>query len=84
MSAPRLTHAQWAAHEQVCHTNGGGVSVRCKVTDSGEVVPVAAPMRKLFNIGFIQGKAGAFERVVHTRDGLAAYRTRFELESPHG
>ena len=84
MSAPPLTHAPRAPHEQVSHTHRGGVSLRGKVTDSGEVVPVAAPMRKLFNIGFIQGKAGAFERVVHTRDGLAAYRTRFELESPHG
>ena len=84
MGAPPHTPAPRAPHQQGSLTNGGGVSVRCKVTDSGEVVPVAAPMRKLFNIGFIQGKAGAFERVVHTRDGLAAYRTRFELESPHG
>jgi hypothetical protein len=64
-----LTKIQAKALAQICRTNGGGLRVRCRVMDSGEVVPLGATLRKLYDLGLIQGKAGAYETVVHTRDG---------------
>ena len=75
--AAKLTKAQREALLQVCRTNGGGVSIGCKIDADGVVVPTAKPMAKLFALGLIQGKAGAYQKVVHTRDGLAV---RAELE----
>lgn len=69
--ARSLSRALRRALDNVCRTNGGGVSVRCRVGDDGYGVPINGPMRKLFEKGLIQGKAGAYEKVVHTRLGLA-------------
>lgn len=70
-----LSKAQWDALDRICRTNGGGVSINCTVRD-GEVVPSAPAMAALFRKGLIQGKAGAFEKVVHTREGLQLWRER--------
>lgn len=70
----KLTAPQKEALARVCATNGGGVRINCTVRD-GEVVPSQAAMRALFNKGLIQGKAGGYSTVVHTREGLALYRS---------
>lgn len=72
-----LTKAQRDMLVKVCRTNGGGVRVNCKVGEDGYGIPTHGPTRKLFEKGLIQGKAGSFETVVHTRDGWAV---RAELE----
>lgn len=69
-----MTAAQKRDLEAVCATNGGGLRIDCRVTDEGEAVPAQGPMRKLFDKGLIQGKAGGYSRVVHTADGLAVHR----------
>lgn len=71
----KLTKAQLDALDRICRTNGGGVAVRCVVKD-GEVVPTHKPTAALFGKGLIQGKAGSFETVVHTREGLQLWRER--------
>ena len=79
---PKLTDLQKRTLAQVCRTNGGGVSVRCKVDADGVVVPVNRAFAKLFALGLIQGKAGGYEKVVHTRDGLAVHRHLLEDAAP--
>lgn len=69
-----LTKPQREALDRVCRTNGGGVRIACKVTEDGEVIPTQLPYRKLFDLGFIQGKSGAYSTVVHTREGFRALR----------
>lgn len=69
--AKSLTKAQREMLEKVCRTNGGGVRVRCSVGEDGYGVPTHGPTRKLFEKSLIQGKAGAYETVVHTPLGLA-------------
>ena len=71
--AAGLSEARKRELARVCRTNGGGVYIRCKV-DAGEVVPANPLFRKLFDAGLVQGKAGAYETLVHTREGLAVYR----------
>jgi hypothetical protein len=78
--AAKLSPAAKAVLAKVCGTNGGGVSVRCKVGADGYGVPLHGPTRKLFELGLIQGKAGSCEKVVHTRDGLAINRALAEQE----
>lgn len=68
-----LTPSQFEALARVCRTNGGGVEVACKYRD-GEVVPSNLVMRALFDKGLIQGKAGSYSTVVHTRPGLELFR----------
>lgn len=72
--AKGLSAAQRRDLALVCRTNGGGVRIRCRVLDGGEAVPASSSMRKLYEKGLIQGKAGGWESVVHTRDGLELYR----------
>lgn len=72
--AAKLTKAQREALERVCRTNGGGLRIACSVLDDGSAVPSNGPLRKLYEKGLIQGKSGAWEMVVHTRDGLAVQR----------
>lgn len=72
--AVKLTAKQFSALALVCRTNGGGVSVACTVGPDGYGVPKLATMRRLHELGLIQGKAGSRETVVHTREGLALYR----------
>ena len=73
--ARKLTAAQRERLLQVCRTNGGGVRIRCKLNDEGYGTPVNGSWAKLHEKGLVQGKAGGFETVVHTRDGwaVAAY-----------
>ena len=78
--AAGLTKAQRERLHKVCRTNGGGVYIRCKWR-GGEVVPSDKPMCALFDKGLIQGKAGGYETVVHTRLGL---EVRAILEKQHG
>ena len=66
---PKLTPKQAEALAEVCRTNGGGVYVRCNVGADGYGVPVNPQMRKLHSLGLIQGKAGGYDTVVHTREG---------------
>lgn len=80
--ATKLTKAQREALRKVCRTNGGGVRIACKVDENGVVVPSARPWRALFDNGLIQGKSGAYERVVHTRQGLAL-KAHLEQETEH-
>lgn len=70
----KLTAKQFDALAQVCRTNGGGVYVRCNVGDDGYGIPVHPQMKRLHALGLIQGKAGGYDTVVHTREGLAIYR----------
>ena len=70
----KLTKAQSEVLARVCKTNGGGVRVRCRVGDDGYGVPVLSTYHTLFNRGLIQGKAGDYETVVHTREGLSLFR----------
>lgn len=72
----KLTKPQWDALDRICRTNGGGVAVRCKVNDDDVVVPIHKPTAALFAKGLIQGKAGGYEKVVHTREGLQLWRER--------
>ena len=81
--AGALTGAQMSVLFRVCQTNGGGVSIRCKVEEDA-VYPSHGPTRKLFEKGLIQGKAGSYETVVHTRDGLAMYRYLKEQNHDQG
>ena len=69
-----LTKRQAEALASVCRTNGGGVRIRCKVGEDGYGVPSTYPWRSLYERGLIQGKAGSFETVVHTREGLRLWR----------
>lgn len=69
--AAKLTEAQKVALDLVCRTNGGGVQLRVRTGDDGYGVPTSPAYRKLQEMGLIQGKSGAYEMVVHTRDGLA-------------
>lgn len=67
--AATLSEAQKHWLGVICRTSGGGIGLRCRTLDDGEVVPSLGPLRKLFDKDLIQGKSGAFERVVHTRLG---------------
>lgn len=67
--AGRLTAAQARELERICRTSGGGLGIRCRVLEDGEVVPSNGVLRKLYEKGLIQGKSGGWERVVHTRLG---------------
>lgn len=71
----KLTKAQWDALDRICRTNGGGVAVRCTIKDD-VVVPTHKPTAALFAKGLIQGKAGSYQTVVHTREGLRLWRER--------
>lgn len=70
----KLTPLQQEALRQVCRTNGGGVYVRC-TTKNDVVVPQERVMAALFAKGLIQGKAGSYSTVVHTKEGLALHRS---------
>ena len=71
----QLTEKQREALAEVCRTNGGGVRVGCNVGPDGYGIPRDRVYRALFDRGLIQGKAGAYSTVVHTRDGLALHRS---------
>jgi hypothetical protein len=76
VSGVNLTKPQREALDAVCRTNGGGVSVRCRRDpETGFGIPLNASYRKLYDLGLIQGKSGSYETVVHTREGLALYRS---------
>jgi hypothetical protein len=75
-----LTPKQREALAEVCRTNGGGVRLNCTVTDDGTVVPIDRVYRALFKRELIQGKAGAYSTVVHTREGLALHRELLAAE----
>jgi hypothetical protein len=68
-----LTKLQAEALTRVCRTNGGGVAVRVRLRN-GHAVPTDRVLCALFDKGLTQGKAGAYETVVHTREGLELYR----------
>lgn len=72
--AKGLSSAQRAALSRVCATNGGGVRVPVRIGEDGYGIPTQAQFRKLYDLGLIQGKSGSYETVVHTKDGLRAYR----------
>lgn len=65
----KLTPAQWRLLDRICKTNGGGVFSGFNEGDRNVKM-----MRALEAMGFVQGKAGAASRAVHTRDGLAYWR----------
>jgi uncharacterized protein YjhX (UPF0386 family) len=60
-----LSSAQQAALAAICKTNGGGVPAT-----SFNLSTVRSLVRK----GLVQGKSGMNWRVVHTSEGLKAYR----------
>ena len=66
--------------ERICRTNGGGVRISCRVNEDGYGRPVSKPVTWLLDAGLIQGKAGGYETVVHTRQGLALYRAHLLAE----
>ena len=68
-----LTPKQRDALAKVCRTNGGGIGIAC-IHRGDEVVPSDRVLRALFDKGLIQGKAGGYSTVVHTREGLDLYR----------
>lgn len=68
-----LTPKQLEALAKVCRTNGGGISTPC-YWYGDEVKPSDRVLRALYDKGLIQGKAGGYSTVVHTREGLALYR----------
>lgn len=68
-----LTPKQMEALAKVCRTNGGGIYMSCQYYGD-EVKPTNLVFRALYDKGLIQGKAGAYSTVVHTREGLALYR----------
>lgn len=72
--ASGLTKARREKLAAVCRTSGGGLRVRCRVRDDGYGEPTDSVFRWLYDNGLIQGKSGAFEMVVHTRDGWAVYQ----------
>ena len=76
----KLTPLQRSALAKVCRTNGGGVGVRCTIKD-GQAVPQDRVMAALFRKGLIQGKARSYSTVVHTREGLALFRSFQETPS---
>ena len=51
---------------RVCRSNGGGVSAYCENM---------ATVKALYNRDLVQGKAGEQSCIVHTRKGLALYRS---------
>ena len=67
-----LSEAQKRDLLAVCKTRGGGLRIRCRVRDDGYGEPISGPMKKLYDKGLIQGKSGACEMVVHTREGWTA------------
>jgi len=73
MSGRKLTKLQMEALARVCKTNGGGVCISASFNGT-EVVPNDRVYRALYAKDLIQGKAGAYSTVVHTRAGLDAYR----------
>jgi hypothetical protein len=68
-STRKLTEKQAELLSRICRTNGGGISAR----DADRSV-----LRGLMNRHFVQGKEGHAGHVVHTREGLLAWR---ELEA---
>jgi hypothetical protein len=73
--AAKLPKAQRERLLEECRTNGGGARIRCKLNGEGYGTPVNSSWAKLHEKGLVQGKAGSFETVVHTREGwtVAAY-----------
>lgn len=73
--AAKLTAAQREKLLEVCRTNGGGIRIRCKLDGNGFPIPANGSWARLYEKSLVQGKAGGFETVVHTRDGwaVAAY-----------
>lgn len=72
--ARKLTPLQLAALGRVCRTNGGGVSVLAYHGPDDSIVISDRVMNALYKRGLIQGKAGSYSTVVHTREGLALWR----------
>lgn len=70
----KLSPTQKAALGAVCRTNGGGVTIKCRVGIDGVVTPVNSVYRRLYELGLIQGKSNSYSTVVHTKLGLAEYR----------
>ena len=79
--AAKLTEAQRDALIAVCRTNGGGITIPCRVGHDGYGIPINAAYRKLYDLGLIQGKSCGYKTVVHTRDGLAVYRAHLETRN---
>jgi hypothetical protein len=72
-----LTPAQRKALDQICRSNGAGVSISVGTCHALYGLPLSYPWRKLWDLDLIQGKANHAGYVVHTRKGLALWR---ELE----
>ena len=60
-----MTAAQFKLLCKVCTTNGGGISAQ----DAN-----ARTIAALLKFGYIQGKSGMQWKIVHTREGLAAFK----------
>lgn len=67
-----MTDSQFALLDRVCRSNGGGVSAyACD----------RHVLNALVNRHFVQGKAGNLSSVVHTREGLDAWKAERERRS---
>ena len=60
-----MTEKHAAMLNRICRTNGGGVSIY----DTDRSV-----LKGLVRRHFVQGKAGNDGRIVHTREGITAWR----------
>jgi hypothetical protein len=67
---PKLSPTQWNLLGRVCRSNGGGISVYA--------VANSATWKALERKGLIQGKSGYQSWLVHTREGLEAWRSYSE------
>ena len=70
-SVRKLTEKQLELLGRICRTNGGGISLY----DDDKSV-----LRGLMNRHLVQGKAGGAGRIVHTKEGLAAWRAALRRE----
>lgn len=66
---PKLTPAQFRMLDRICKTNGAGVSsYALRGPDTGVVL-------RLEKMGLVQGKSCEDFKAVHTREGLALWRS---------
>jgi hypothetical protein len=72
-----LTPKQWEMLDRICRTNGGGIHAGFSEGARG-----TKTIRVLEKHGLVQGKSGNKGCAVHTRKGLAFWRTRKEMEQP--
>lgn len=66
---PKLTTAQEKMLERVVKTNGGGVNGYSLTARE------IATAYELHDLELVQGKAGNLSRIVHTKEGLALWRS---------